>query len=408
MWVSDLALVTRHDYNKPPLGGFVLDAATGEPIDGAKVQVWVRDNRERLDAGRDRPPRTRTACSPSRARPTAATCSSPPTRTTALLGPATYHLANRPHGARRPSEQTVFFTDRSLYRPGQTIQFKGICVRFDQASDKYQHDRQPVAQRWCSTTSNGKEVARQEVRTNDYGSFGGSFTAPRDRLTGGHDAARPGRPPGQTNVSVEEYKRPKFVVTAEAPKEPAKLDGEVKVPGKAVGYTGVPVGGAKVRYRVVREVRYPDWWCGLLRWWRPQPRQGRPGDRPRRPLTTEADGTFTVPFTAKPDQTRDRATDEPTFRYTVHGRRDRHHRRDPVGVAVGRGRLRRPAGDRLVRRLADGREADVKIAVTTTTLDGEGQAAKGTLKVYALKQPDKPARPDVDGGYHPTPRRRGR
>ena len=76
--------------------------------------------------------------------------------------------------------------------------------------------------------------------------------------------------PGGTNFNVEEYKRPKFKVEVEAPKDAFKLDDTVKVPGKAMQYNGVPVGLAKVAYRVTREVRYPDWFFEY-RWWRPVP-----------------------------------------------------------------------------------------------------------------------------------------
>ena len=76
------------------------------------------------------------------------------------------------------NEQTVFFTDRSLYRPGQTVQFKGITIRYHHGTDNYE----AVPNRDVSvvfTDPNGKEVARHQARSNDYGSFSGSFTAPR-------------------------------------------------------------------------------------------------------------------------------------------------------------------------------------------------------------------------------------
>ena len=61
-----------------------------------------------------------------------------------------------------------------------------------------------------------------------------------------------------------------------------KLNDVVSVPGKATAYTGVPIGGAKVRYRVVREVRYPAWWYWTF-WWRP-PWGCRPATMARRRL----------------------------------------------------------------------------------------------------------------------------
>ena len=65
---------------------------------------------------------------------------------------------------------------------------------------------------------NGKEIARQKQRANDYGSFAGSFTAPRDRLMGQMSLQVEGRAQGVARFRVEEYKRPKFEVTLDAPK----------------------------------------------------------------------------------------------------------------------------------------------------------------------------------------------
>ena len=95
----------------------------------------------------------------------------------------------------RPAAQTVFFTDRAIYRPGQTIQYKGICLWVDQAKDNYEvlkGEQLTVVFK----DVNGKEVARQKQRANDYGSFAGSFTAPRDRLMGQMSLQAEGRAQG--------------------------------------------------------------------------------------------------------------------------------------------------------------------------------------------------------------------
>ncbi len=79
---------------------------------------------------------------------------------------------------------------------------------------------------------------------------------------------------GSAFVTVEEYKRPKFQVTLDSPKTAPKLNAEVQVPGKAMAYTGAAINNAKVKFRVVREVRYPDWW-GWRFWWRQPSRSAR-------------------------------------------------------------------------------------------------------------------------------------
>src|SRR5204862_6455015 len=122
----------------------------------------------------------------------------------------------------RPSDQTIFFTDRASYRPGQTIQYKGICLHVDQERDDYQLlARQELTVIFADP--NGKEIARQEQRCNDYGSFAGSFTAPRDRLMGSMEIHVLNTPPGAARFNVEEYKRPKFRVALDAPKAGARL-----------------------------------------------------------------------------------------------------------------------------------------------------------------------------------------
>src|SRR5205823_13505954 len=100
-------------------------------------------------------------------------------------------------------------------------------------------------------------ISRQKQRANDFGSFTGSFTAPRDRLMGQMMLQVEGRAQGQTWVRVEEYKRPKFQVTVDAPGTAPKLNEKVSLSGHATSYTGSAVDGGQIRYHVLREVRMP-------------------------------------------------------------------------------------------------------------------------------------------------------
>ena len=68
-----------------------------------------------------------------------------------------------------------------------------------------------------------------------------------------------GSPGGSAHVNVEEYKRPKFQVTVVAPAGPAVLNAKVKVRGSAMAYTGAAINDAQVKYRVLRQVRFPPW-----------------------------------------------------------------------------------------------------------------------------------------------------
>ncbi|HLP09701.1 MAG TPA: MG2 domain-containing protein, partial [Opitutaceae bacterium] len=261
VWVSDLALVLRQRFDVGRPEGFVLRAGSGEPVAGATVRAWWQDRE-----GSFHPASPLSTDADGRFELKARD------RQVVLLaeheGQAVSSLRQFQSYGRNEDErtitQTVFFTDRAIYRPGQTISYKGIAIRFNQAKGDYTavpNARVTV----LFKDPNGQEIARAEATSNDYGSFSGVFTAPRDRVTGQMVIVVEGAYQGATSVNVEEYKRPKFQVALEAPREAAKLDGAVVVTGKATAYTGAAIGGAKVKWRVERGVQLPRW-CW---WWQP-------------------------------------------------------------------------------------------------------------------------------------------
>ena len=293
---------------------------------------------------------------------------------------------NRPEQA---YETTVFFTDRSLYRPGQTIHYKGIALRVDHQADDYKvlPDRTLTV---VFADANGKEVERRAHRTNDYGSFSGSFTAPRDRLPGAMNIHVDGGPGGAAGFQVEEYKRPKFQATLDAPKTAAKLAAKVEMTGKATAYTGAAIGGAKVRYRVVREVRYPDWWRWCF-WWRVP--QTASQEIAHGTTTTAADGGFSLQFVAKPDPAVEEK-DEPIFAFSVSadvtdssGETRSAARIVNIGYTALRAALAAPEW------LAA--QKPFELTLSAQTLNGDGQRAEGSLTVYQLKQPEAVQRPSL-------------
>jgi uncharacterized protein YfaS (alpha-2-macroglobulin family) len=377
-WVSNLALVMRTEWGRGKVEGFVLEANSGEPIAGAEVQTWVQEDRFKKG--------------PSAKTDANGFFSMEPREGRAVLAQATFKdqqlvTANMYYNQRynRNADtvrQTVFFTDRSLYRPGQTIQFKGVCLSTDRDRDKYRV-LDGIGVTVIFQDANGKPIAKQDFRTNDYGSFSGSFTAPSQGLMGRMSLVVQGTPPGMAWLNVEEYKRPKFQVSLEAPKVPGKLNEKVQLEGKATAYTGAAIGEAKLRYRVTREVRYPIWW-GWRYYWRSVP-VGAAQEITHGTAMTKADGTFTIEFTARPDLSIPEK-DEPTFNYAVHvdvtdttGETRTAQRSVNVGYTALQASL---AADEW--QMA-GKEVVVK--VSTQTLDGEGQGVEAVLKVYALKQP---------------------
>ena len=395
VWVSDLALVMRSQQGDGKIEGFVLDARSGDPIEGVEAQFWVRGNNNKFSEGAK-------AKSDADGRFSA---QSPKDRGAFVhvkfkdqqLSSTNEHSNGRERRERDSEMQTIFFTDRSLYRPGQTVQYKGICIRADRDQDDYKTlGGQSLTVVFAD--ANGEEIAKQKHKANDYGSFSGSFTAPRDRLAGQMMIRVEGEPGGGVAFNVEEYKRPKFQVAIEVPKTAAKLNGKIEVSGKATSYTGAAIGGGKVRYRVVREVRFPIWW-GACYWWRPMP-MGASQEIEHGMAVTKDDGSFAIEFIAKPDASV-KEKDEPTFQYTVNvdvTDTTGETRSAQRGVNVGYTALKASLASE--EWLTD--EKPVEVRILTESLDGEGRAAKGTVKIYHLQQPEKVVRPSLIG-YMPRP-----
>ncbi len=384
VWVSDLALVVRQRGVDGTVEGFVLDATSGEPLPGATVQAWGRDSKgwsqpgERVSTNRNGLFRLTRNMSSGQLLVA--------THGTQQLANSN-DVAGSRHEIEAAGDRTVFFTDRSLYRPGQTIYYKGIRVYFDPSKNDYRTlGRDPVTVTFSDP--NGKEIAHATHRCNDYGSFDGTFTAPRGGLLGSMQIQGPN---GAASFNVEEYKRPKFQVELAAPKEAAKLTAKVVVTGKATAYTGAAIGGAKVQWRVARQVRYPAW-C----WWGGWGGRGQQAQAiAHGSAVTSDDGTFKVEFVAAPDRSIPEKN-EPTFVYEIHADvtdTNGETRSDEQSVRAGYTALQASL------TAADWQTPakPVELTVGTTSLDGEPQAVQGTLKIYRLVQPAKVARAAVSG-----------
>jgi uncharacterized protein YfaS (alpha-2-macroglobulin family) len=403
-WVSTLALVMQTQPTSSNIEGFVLDALSGEPIEGAEVQVWRMNTTSGRGGSSPRYTAEDKAKTDSNGHFSVAFVAASTSNNYYIY--ATYKdqslsTANArgmytPTYRTTTNNQTIFFTDRSLYRPGQTIQYKGICITYTQDTDSYKtlpNERLTV----IFQDSNGKEIAKEKHQANDYGSFSGSFTAPRDRVMGRMTIRVDGEPNGATSVNVEEYKRPKFQTTLEPPTGAIKLNEKVSVEGKAMAYTGAAIDGAKVRWRVVRQVRYPIWW-GWRNWWL-SPRSDSQ-EIAHGTVTTETSGKFTVEFVAKPDVTV-KEEDEPTFQFTVYADvtdTNGETRSGQHTINVGYTDLK--ASMTAADWLTD--EKPVEINVLTQTLNNEGQKADVAVKIHRLKQPEKVQRANLSG-YRPMP-----
>jgi uncharacterized protein YfaS (alpha-2-macroglobulin family) len=370
VWVSELALVLRSTIGGTD--GLVLGANTGEPVAGAVVRVWVQDQEGRFRSGSSLATDSNGRFELPRADRQAVFLAEHAGQSVASIDAFS---SSRWQSPDRADTQTVFFTDRALYRPGQTINYKGVSIRYDQAAAKYSAIA-ALGLTIVFNDANGQEIARTEQTTNDYGSFSGVFTAPRDRVMGTMSIQVLGRP-SSTSFNVEEYKRPKFQVSLDAPAVAARLDAAVALTGKATAYTGSAIGGAKVKWRVERNVRCPSW-CW---WWSPVAAKAVAHGT----SVTEADGTFKIEFIAVPDRSVPEKN-EPVFTYSVHA-----DATDTTGETRSADSSVRAGYTALEAAINSAEwqtpEQSVSLTLSTRSLDGVPQAASGTAIIHALQQP---------------------
>ncbi len=157
-----------------------------------------------------------------------------------------------------PRERLSLLTDRAIYRPGQTVYVKGIAYR-QQAADARVLEGKDYVLRLLD--ANGKELSKQEVRTNDFGSFATDFVLPSACLNGNFTVDVQGK--ASVSIRVEEYKRPAFAITVHPLTEAYSLGDTVHITGKVETFNGVAVQDVNLAYVVNRggmPYRWPVKW----------------------------------------------------------------------------------------------------------------------------------------------------
>ncbi len=281
---------------------------------------------------------------------------------------------------------TFLFTDRSIYRPGQTVYFKGIVLKNETDAGK-----SAVVPGFITKIilrdANYQKAKDIKLITNEYGSYNGSFKLPEGILNGTfsiYDSTTN----GTIQFSVEEYKRPKFSVEVEKPKGSYRVNDSIKVTGTAKAYAGNNIDGAKVKYRVVRKVQYPIWWYGGFY---NRGKFGYPyGRNDEMEITngeavTDTKGAFSITFKAIPDESIDKK-DQPTFYYEVstdvtdiNG----ETRSGSTSVAVSYQALQ------LNINMPEKMPADSlkNLSVSSTNINGIFEKAAVTVSIYKVKSP---------------------
>jgi len=284
----------------------------------------------------------------------------------------------------RPDNRTIFFTDRSIYRPGQIIYFKGICVHIDREGNNYEVLPNKEIKVYFKD-ANYKEIDHATFTTNEFGSFSGHFTAPSGRLTGRMHIEAESPLGGSAYFRVEEYKRPKFSVEIEVPEKDYKLNQEINIIGKAISYTGAPIDNAKVKYQVLRSASFPYW-----RRWYYHSRGIGTKQIVHDTTRTDNKGNFTIQFTAEPDP-KISLSEDPTFTYKIYAEvtsPDGETRTAENFVRLGYSGFRINLSTEDIP--IDGKQFSLQML--TQTLNGKNIPVDTRLKIFKLKEPEKPVK----------------
>lgn len=182
------------------------------------------------------------------------------------------------------------FTDRAIYRPGQTVYFKGILYQTKGKENRIVRNKKLSL---ILEDVNAKEIATLDLVSNEYGSVHGEFVLPTSGLTGEFNISDDWSDNSYYSFRVEEYKRPRFQVKLDSLKSIYQINEKVKIEGKASTFSGANVSNAKVVYRVFRKVFQPYGW-----WWPPS--NPAEVDMISGETITAEDGSFHFDFTALP------------------------------------------------------------------------------------------------------------
>ncbi|MEI7500498.1 MAG: alpha-2-macroglobulin family protein, partial [Bacteroidota bacterium] len=280
-------------------------------------------------------------------------------------------------GQTKTSLQTMFYTDRAIYRPGQNVYFKGILLEKtgDKSKIKINHTTKVTF-----TDANGQKISEQTLTSNEFGSFNGSFSVPLGVLLGQMTISNES---GSVGFSVEEYKRPTFEVACDQLEGNYRLGETITVTARAVAFAGNAIDGATVKYRVVRSASFPFW----DRAWR-RPMQASPqAEITSGNAFTDSTGKYSFTFKAIPDPTTDKET-RPVFDFTIYADvTDINGETQSVQQTVSVGYNAMLIGINITEIVNLAKDSAFKIS--TTNLNGLSTPSIVTVTLQKLNQPDR-------------------
>lgn len=276
--------------------------------------------------------------------------------------PYYYNYSSSPSGEQI---SISIMTDRSIYRPGQTVYFKAISFKQINKNTSQLNINSDYTVSLYNV--NGQLVSEQKMRTNEFGSLAGEFILPQSGLTGQYRLAVGN---ASQYFSVEEYKRPTFRITFDKLDKTYAFGDEVKITGHAENFSGIKVQGANVEYNIVKS--------SFLRWWMPS----APETVDNGVVTTKDDGSFEIVFTIPQNDAR-KGWFNSIFNFNVNASVT------DLNGETQTGDYNFAVGDVSMILSVDipaqlDKASNEKIQVKATNLNGEPISTKGTYTVYSV------------------------
>jgi len=277
-----------------------------------------------------------------------------------------------------PTIRTYLFTDRSIYRPGQTMYYKGIVVSSLGDEVTLAKGQSDLMQLY---SPNGKKIMEIPVVTDAYGAFQGSIQIPQDQLNGSMNLRTKS---GNVQVMVEEYKRPAFLVILDTVAGQYSLNDSIRVTGKVENYAGNAVTNAFASYRVTRSSYWPIPYrsYGWIPPYLMSDMQIVFGE-----LTSDDQGAFSLKFKAITDPSAQNRLDQ-FYQYTVSVRvtditGEVHDAQTSIRVGSVSALLDVKGTDQV------NKEAIENFSISASNLSGSGIKMEAEVTFYQLNVPEK-------------------
>lgn len=292
--------------------------------------------------------------------------------------PYTYYNYSDRNRNSESIEVTNIFMDRSLYRPGQTVYFKAVHTGGVNGEHSVVAGK-PIE--LVLRDANHREISKQTITTNEYGSIAGEFVLPQGILPGYFTIAAE---QGSESFKVEEYKRPTFEVTFDKIAKTYKFGEEITLKGKAASFSGINLQQATVEYRIIRRQAWWRFWGGTADHY---------GDGS---VITGEDGTFEIRFT--PEKPENQHSSKAAYSFAVETTvTDINGETQTASYSVAVGDISMILSLEMPGQWV--KENDQKIVISAKNLDGNDIATSGTYLLYSLLENDSISQRVAEGEF---------